>query len=274
LSSGRDQGCIIFVSKDLANLLDNIRVRYTLSEIKCLFRQVLEGVEYLHKSDIIHRDLKISNLLLNSRGILKIADFGMAREIDNKPMTPQVVTVWYRAPELLFGAREYTKAIDIWSVGLILGELLLHTPVLPGENESEEVQLIIALLGTPPSENLWPRFRNMPLRDEYRLPLANEALENGKMTLKMRFREYSDATRGLMRRCLEWDPEERCSAKGALQHAYFKEEPRAQDPALLPTFPEGRNMSENQSTQKRGFVFDAEELVGAHGGLAKKYRKG
>jgi len=111
-------------------------------------------------------------------------------------------------------------------VGLILGELLLHTPVLPGENESEEVQLIIALLGTPPSEKLWPRFRNMPLRDEYRLPPANEALENGKMTLKMRFREYSDATRGLMRRCLEWDPEERCSAKGALQHAYFKEEPR------------------------------------------------
>lgn len=163
----------------------------------------------------------------------------------------------YRAPELLFGAREYTKAIDMWSVGLILGELLLHSPVLPGETEFEEVQLIIALLGCPPSEHVWNGFRNMPLRDEYRLPLASEALENGKMTLKMRFREYSDATRGLMARCLEWDPEARCSARGALQHAYFKEEPRgyhihlmkltvAQDPALLPTFPEGRNMSENQ----------------------------
>ena len=150
----------------------------------------------------------------------------------------------------------YAKAVDIWSLGLILGELLLHAPVLPGETESEEVQLIIALLGTPPSEKLWPKFRNMPLRDEYRLPDPSEALENGKMTLKMRFREFSDATRGLMRRCLEWDPEERCSARGALQHAYFKEEPRrkfhkysllivAQDPALLPTFPEGRNMGEN-----------------------------
>jgi serine/threonine protein kinase len=100
----------------------------------------------------------------------------------------------------------------------------------------------------------------MPLREEYRLPPPSEALENGRMTLKMRFREYSDATRALMRRCLEWDPEARCSARSALQHAYFKEEPRgqyslsvnlieAQDPSLLPTFPEGRNMSENQYLQ-------------------------
>lgn len=132
----------------------------------------------------------------------------------------------YRAPELLFGAREYTKAIDIWSVGLILGELLLHSPVVPGETELEQVQLVIAFLGGPPTERSWPQFRNMPLREEYRLPTASEALENGKMTLKMRFREYSDATRSLMRRCLEWDPEARCSARGALQHAYFKEEPR------------------------------------------------
>ena len=192
----------------------------------------------------------------------------MAREISQRPMTPQVVTVWfvaiifsvdwrYRAPELLFGAREYTKAVDIWSLGLILGELLLHAPVLPGENELEEIHLITAFLGVPPSEEVWPQFRNMPLRDDWSLPAATEALENSKMTLKMRFREYSDATRSLMRRCLEWDPDARCSARGALQHAYFKEEPRgsflfpamltlAQDPALLPTFPEGRNMSENQ----------------------------
>ena len=114
----------------------------------------------------------------------------------------------------------------MWSVGLILGELLLHSPVVPGETEIEQVQLIIALLGGPPTEHAWPQFRNMPLREEYRLPSASEALENGKMTLKMRFREYSDATRNLMTRCLEWDPEARCSARGALQHAYFKEEPR------------------------------------------------
>jgi len=159
-------------------------------------------------------------------------------------MTPQVVTIWYthlhavshlryRAPELLFGSREYTKAVDIWSLGLILGELLLHAPVLPGENELDEVQMIIALLGEPPSETVWPQFRNMPLRGEYQLPAATEALENGKMTLKMRFREYSEATRSLMKRCLEWDPEARCSARGALQHAYFKEEPRGPWPYYL-----------------------------------------
>jgi len=210
--------------------------------------------------------------LLNARGILKIADFGMAREITTSPMTPQVVTVWYRAPELLFGAREYTKAIDLWSLGLILGEFLLHTPVLPGDNEIQQVQLIIALLGVPPSERVWPQFRNMPLREHYSLPAPSEALENGKMALAMRFREFSDATRGLMRRCLEWDPEARCSARGALQHAYFKEEPRAQDPALLPTFPETRNPAEAQS-QKRGYVFDADEVTAIQGGLVKKYKK-
>lgn len=88
------------------------------------------------------------------------------------------------------------------------------------------MQLIIALLGQPPSERNWPQFHSMPLRDEYKLPAASEALENGKMTIKMRFREYSEATRGLMKRCLEWDPDSRCSARSALQHAYFKEEPR------------------------------------------------
>lgn len=163
----------------------------------------------------------------------------MAREVTSRPMTPQVVTVWYhcffpynpfntryRAPELLFGSREYTKAVDIWSVGLILGELLLHAPVLPGENEIEEVQLIIGLLGQSPSEDVWPQFRNMPLRNEYWLPPPTESLQNGKMTLKMRYREFSEATRELMSRCLEWDPETRCSARFALQHVYFKEEPR------------------------------------------------
>jgi len=137
----------------------------------------------------------------------------------------------------------------------------------------------------------------MPLRDEYRLPPAGEALENGKMTLKMRFREYSDATRGLMRRCLEWDPEERCSARGALQHAYFKEEPRGYSTTVYDAhcssrscfvtyFPGGAEhgrqsvthigmrRSNGRSTQKRGFVFDAEELAAAHGGLVKKYKKG
>jgi cyclin-dependent kinase 10 len=132
----------------------------------------------------------------------------------------------YRAPELLFGVRKYSKAVDIWSIGLILGELLLHSPVLPGETEPEQLQMIISLEGVPPSEGVWPEFRNMPLRDHYHIPPATEALEGGKMSLQKRFLEYSDATRGLMQRCLEWDPQTRCTARGALQHAYFREEPR------------------------------------------------
>ena len=126
-----------FCDFDLANVMDS-GTRWNLGEIKCLARQLVEGVKYLHHRFIIHRDLKLANLLLTRDGLLKIADFGMARmySLPTSSMTPKVVTLWYRAPELLLGDANYTTQIDMWSVGCILGEFLLSRPFLPGSVEA------------------------------------------------------------------------------------------------------------------------------------------
>lgn len=109
-----------FVEHDLHGILDS-KVRFDLSHIKCLMRQLLEGINYLHDRSIIHRDIKGGNLLLNKHGVLKIADFGLARNFypTNKDAmyTSRVVTLWYRAPELLLGMQNYSAAIDVWSIG-------------------------------------------------------------------------------------------------------------------------------------------------------------
>lgn len=119
--------------------------------------QLLDGLDYMHNHFIVHRDLKVSNLLMTDYGCVKIADFGLARKfsIPNGQMTPRVVTLWYRAPELLFGSKYQTTAIDIWSAACILGELLLHKPLLPGRTELNQIDLIVNLLGTP-NESIWP----------------------------------------------------------------------------------------------------------------------
>lgn len=106
-------------------------------------RQLLAAVHHLHDNWIVHRDLKTSNLLLNHRGILKVADFGLAREYGSplRPYTPVVVTLWYRAPELLLGIKEYSTHVDVWSCGCIFAEFLTSKPLFPGKSEMEQLTL-------------------------------------------------------------------------------------------------------------------------------------
>ena len=130
-----------FIEHDLKSLQEEMLEPFLPSEIKALMVQLLRGVHFLHDSWILHRDLKTSNLLLNNRGGLKIADFGMARSYGTSfaPMTQLVVTLWYRPPELLLGASDYSSEVDMWSIGCIMGELFIKTPILTGKNEVEQL---------------------------------------------------------------------------------------------------------------------------------------
>lgn len=133
-----------FMDTDLEVIIKDINIVLTTANIKAYMIQTLQGLDYLHCNWILHRDLKPNNLLVNSKGVLKIGDFGLAKfhGSPSRINTHQVVTRWYRAPELLYGARQYGNAIDMWAVGCILAELLLRAPFLPGESDLDQLTKI------------------------------------------------------------------------------------------------------------------------------------
>ena len=225
-----------YCEQDLASLIDHMKKPFTESQVKCIMVQLLDGVNYLHQHYIIHRDLKVSNLLLTDKGCVKIADFGLARNygIPPKPLTPTVVTLWYRAPEVLFGVKEYSTAIDIWSSGCIFGELLNHKPLMPGKSEADQIEHIVNLLGIP-NDRIWPGFSKLPLVKKMSLP--SQPYNN----LKHKFYWLADSGIQLLNSFLTYNPAERISAYKARKSSYFKEKPLPAEPAMMPTFPHHRN---------------------------------
>lgn len=229
---------------------------FNLSQIKCLFYQLLKGVEFIHNNWIIHRDLKTSNLLYNKNGIAKIADFGLARKYGNpiKPYTPLVVTLWYRAPELLLNCDKYGTAIDIWSCGCILGELFLTEPLFQGNDEIDQLHKIFKLLGTP-DDKIWPGFSNLP--NAKRINFSKK-YQTGNFALREKFPKFSleddfvltDKGFDLLTKLLAYNPEERISAEDALQHPWFKENPPmaqiSQMPDLKDYIPKDKNSKANK----------------------------
>jgi cyclin-dependent kinase 10 len=217
---GKELDSIFLVMKyceqDLASLLDNMPAPFTEAEVKCIIKQVFSGVAYLHCHCVIHRDLKVSNLLLTDSGCVKIADFGLARTLGYppKPTTPTVVTLWYRAPELLLGAKIHTLAVDMWAAGCILGELLAHKPLLPGRSEINQLERMIDLLGTP-SETIWPGFSELPGAKTY--TLRQQPYNN----LKHKFHWLSRAGLSLLNRLLTYDPAKRYICIMARQTDYY-----------------------------------------------------
>lgn len=208
---------------------------FLASEIKCLLQQLTAGVAYLHENWILHRDLKTSNLLLNNRGQLKIADFGMARYVgDPAPkLTQLVVTLWYRSPELLLGTKTYDTAVDMWSVGCIFGELISREPLLQGNNEVEQVTKIFELCGVPTDES-WPGFRKLPNARSLRLPKTAAATGS---VIRARFPSLTSAGAGLLTELLALNPDDRPTAKQTLRHEYFQQDPKPKPESMFPTFP-------------------------------------
>ena len=226
-----------FLEHDLKTLLEDMAEPFLPSETKTLMLQLVSGTEYLHSHWILHRDLKTSNLLLNNRGELKIADFGMARYTGEPPprLTQLVVTLWYRAPELLLGTERYGSEIDIWSMGCIFAELLTREPLFQGKNEVDQLSKIFALLGTP-TTTTWPGFRSLPNAKALHPVLSKAPTLTSGLTAS-KFPYFTSAGLQLMSSMLSQNPVDRPSSTTLLTHPYFTEDPRPKPQQMFPTFP-------------------------------------
>lgn len=151
-----------YMNHDLMGLLDNEAMVFDEITIYRIFRQILEGLNYCHQRLILHRDLKCSNILMNNKGEIKLADFGLGRQwVAERPYTNKVISLWYRPIELLLGEEKYGPSVDVWSLGCIFGELFQRRPVFPFGTAIEIVNAIFTLCGTP-SKNSWPEVKYLP----------------------------------------------------------------------------------------------------------------
>ncbi|KAK2833153.1 hypothetical protein Q5P01_017042 [Channa striata] len=171
-----------YMDHDLMGLLESGLVQFSHEHIRSFMRQLMEGLDYCHKNNFLHRDIKCSNILLNNRGQIKLADFGLARlynSEESRPYTNKVITLWYRPPELLLGEERYSPAIDVWSCGCILGELFTKKPIFQANQELLQLELISRLCGSP-CPAVWPDVIKLPLfntmkpKKQYRRRLREE----------------------------------------------------------------------------------------------------
>mmetsp|Transcript_10553 Transcript_10553/g.20863 ORF Transcript_10553/g.20863 Transcript_10553/m.20863 type:complete len:530 (-) Transcript_10553:1157-2746(-) len=244
-----------YADHDLRSVMEKrMRKPFTVAEVKCLMLQLLAGVAYLHENWVIHRDLKTANILYTNKGQLKICDFGLARLYSSFPReyTQLVVTLWYRAPELLLGERMYSTPVDIWSVGCIMGELLLKKPLIPGKTDMEQLGLIFAMVGYPSEEDV-QRFKSFALWDKISIKKRGNNSHGQLMSLFSSPTEdygpLSDIGHSgidLLYKLLALNPDKRISADEALNHPWFKEHPLPKDPSMMPTF-----KSTNESLHNR-----------------------
>lgn len=256
-----------FIEHDLKTLLEDMAEPFLPSEIKTIMLQITSATHYLHSHWILHRDLKTSNLLMNNRGEIKLADFGMARYTASPPpsnLTQLVVTLWYRSPELLLGTTTYNFEIDIWSIGCIFAELVTKDPLFQGKNEVDQLSKIFALLGTPTRQS-WPEFHTLPNAKALH-PLLSTKQPHQKTRLSLPYLPQSGHT--LLTSLLSLNPASRPTAQHILQHPYFHEDPRPKPKEFFPTFPSKaglekrrRRETPNAPVRGAGAGFGAEDFA-------------
>ncbi|CAA7035168.1 unnamed protein product [Microthlaspi erraticum] len=226
-----------YMDHDLFGLSSLPGVNFSEPQVKCYMRQLLSGLEHCHSRGVLHRDIKGSNLLIDSNGVLKIADFGLATFYDpakTVPLTSRVVTLWYRPPELLLGASHYGVGVDLWSTGCILAELYAGKPILPGKTEVEQLHKIFKLCGSP-TENYW-RKQKLPSSAGFKTAIPY------RRKLSEMFKDFPASVLSLLETLLSIDPDQRSSADSALESEYFKTKPFACDPSYLPKYPPSKEI--------------------------------
>lgn len=185
--------------------------------VKSYSYQLLQGMLFCHQRRVLHRDLKPANLLIDKDGVIKLADFGLARAfgIPVRVYTHEVVTLWYRAPEILLGSAKYSCPIDIWSIGTIMAEMLNIKPLFQGDSEIDQLFKIFRILGTP-TEEIWPGVSKLP---DYKATFPQWK----KLALSTIVKEVEPAALDLLELCMRYDPGQRISAKMSLDHPYFSD---------------------------------------------------
>ncbi|KAL6037891.1 hypothetical protein STEG23_015422 [Scotinomys teguina] len=205
-----------YLDSDLKQYLDHCGNLMNMHNVKIFMFQLLRGLAYCHRRKILHRDLKPQNLLINDRGELKLADFGLARakSVPTKTYSNEVVTLWYRPPDVLLGSTEYSTPIDMWGVGCILYEMATGKPLFPGSTVKEELHLIFRLLGTP-TEETWPGVTSLTEFRAYNFPryLPQPLLSHAP--------RLDTEGINLLTSLLLYESKSRMSAEAALNHPYF-----------------------------------------------------
>jgi len=217
---------------DLWRLMTGPNITFSMLQIKCLMKQLLEGLYQCHSTGIMHRDIKPSNLLINSDGVLKLADFGLTTSfLTQTNFSNNVVSLYYRPPELLLGSHTYGPEIDMWSVGCILIELITNNYLFAGANDEEQLDLIFRVFGTP-SDETWPGVTQLP---------GWAGMEKKKkpkyppQDLNDVFGFLTPEALDLATRLLSLDPRKRISSFDALQHPWFWTSPLPCSPQRLPS---------------------------------------
>ncbi|KAG7951526.1 hypothetical protein I3843_12G011100 [Carya illinoinensis] len=221
-----------YMEHDITGLLSCPDIKFSESQIKCYMKQLLSGLDHCHSRGVMHRDIKGSNILVNNRGILKVADFGLANFHSSghgQPLTSRVVTLWYRPPELLLGSTEYGASVDLWSVGCVFAELILGKAILQGRTEVEQLHKIFKLCGSPADE-YWKKTK---------LPHATlfKPQRHYNSCLQETFKNLPKTTISLLETLLSIEPYKRGTASSALASEYFTTKPHACDPSSLPVYP-------------------------------------
>ncbi|KAL9160973.1 hypothetical protein ABFS82_08G235300 [Erythranthe guttata] len=251
-----------FMQSDLTKVISRPEGRLTEPQVKSYMQQLLSGLQHCHERGILHRDIKGSNLLIDEYGVLKIADFGLANSYQNKPkraLTSRVVTLWYRAPELLLGSTDYGVGIDLWSAGCLLAEMFVGRPIMPGRNEIEQLHKIFKLCGSP-SEEYWKKVKP---------PATFRPPQQYKANFREMFPYFPDSVFELLGRLLSLDPAYRGSAASCLQNEFFTTTPLPCELSGLPLISNEANeyirsidRRRNYNTKQHGRKVSFPDLIG------------